>query len=78
MSDAAANLRRLGYGPEARLLIIHGDDLGMCHSESAATFDALERRQMRLALIAGLQYLPAQAHGQGTSMEAEVTGIEPA
>lgn len=47
MSDAvsgtvAANVRSLGYGPDARLLIIHGDDLGMCHSENAATFDALE------------------------------------
>ena len=47
MSDAerrtvAANLRRLGYGPDARLLIVHCDDLGMCHSENAATFDALE------------------------------------
>ena len=47
MSDAesgrvAANLRRLGYGPDARLLIVHGDDLGMCHSENAATFDAIE------------------------------------
>lgn len=38
----AANLRRLGYGPDARLLIVHCDDLGMCHSENAATFDAIE------------------------------------
>lgn len=47
MSDAesgtvAANLRRLGHGSDARLLIVHGDDLGMCHAENAATFDAIE------------------------------------
>jgi chitin disaccharide deacetylase len=40
--SVTAKLRRLGYGPDARLLIVHADDLGMCHSENAATFDAIE------------------------------------
>jgi chitin disaccharide deacetylase len=38
----ADKLRRLGYPPEARLLIVHIDDLGMCQAANAATFEALE------------------------------------
>jgi predicted glycoside hydrolase/deacetylase ChbG (UPF0249 family) len=33
---------RLGFPPDARLLIIHADDLGMSHAVNRATFDALE------------------------------------
>ena len=33
---------RLGYPADARLLIIHSDDLGMNHSVNQATFEALE------------------------------------
>ena len=34
---------RLGYAPDAKLLILHGDDLGVAHSVDAASLDALER-----------------------------------
>jgi len=33
---------RLGYPPDAKLLIVHGDDLGMAHSVNAASIKALE------------------------------------
>lgn len=33
---------RLGYPRDAKLLIVHADDLGMAHSVNAATVKALE------------------------------------
>src|SRR5215472_2686454 len=34
---------RLGYPHDAKLLIIHADDLAVAHSEDAASFDALDK-----------------------------------
>lgn len=34
---------RLGYPADAKLLIIHADDLAVAHSEDAASFDALDK-----------------------------------
>ncbi len=36
-------LERLGHPADARLLVIHADDLGMAHSVNRATFEALQR-----------------------------------
>ena len=35
--------QRLGYPDDAKLLIIHADDLGVTHSQNVATFEALNR-----------------------------------
>jgi predicted glycoside hydrolase/deacetylase ChbG (UPF0249 family) len=42
---------RLGYARDAKLLIIHADDLAVAHSEDAASFDALDRGAVTSASI---------------------------
>jgi predicted glycoside hydrolase/deacetylase ChbG (UPF0249 family) len=42
---------RLGYPADAKLLIIHADDLAVAHSEDAASFDALDRHAVSSASI---------------------------
>jgi chitin disaccharide deacetylase len=42
---------RLGYPKDAKLLIIHADDLGVSHSENAATTNALEKGSVNSASI---------------------------
>ena len=44
-------LALLAQPPEARLLILNGDDLGMCHAANAATFDAMERGLLTAASL---------------------------
>src|SRR6478752_4515838 len=34
---------RLGHPRNAKLLILHADDIGVAHSENAASFDALDK-----------------------------------
>jgi hypothetical protein len=42
---------RLGYPKDAKLLIIHGDDLAVAHSVDNATFAALDRRAISSASV---------------------------
>jgi predicted glycoside hydrolase/deacetylase ChbG (UPF0249 family) len=42
---------RLGYKPGDRLLIINGDDVGMCHAANEATIESLEHGLMTSASI---------------------------
>jgi hypothetical protein len=42
---------RLGEPRDAKLLILHADDLGVAHSENAASFDALLRGDVNSASI---------------------------
>ncbi|HKH94757.1 MAG TPA: polysaccharide deacetylase family protein [Gemmatimonadaceae bacterium] len=42
---------RLGHPRDAKLLILHADDLGVAHSENAASFDALTKGGINSASI---------------------------
>ena len=42
---------RLGYPADAKLLIIHADDLAVAHSVDAASFDALDKNAVTSASI---------------------------
>jgi predicted glycoside hydrolase/deacetylase ChbG (UPF0249 family) len=42
---------RLGYAADAKLLIIHADDLAVAHSVDAASFDALDKSAVTSASI---------------------------
>jgi len=42
---------KLGYSKDAKLLILHADDLGMSHSENAATFYSMEQGSVNSASI---------------------------
>src|SRR5882762_32958 len=42
---------RLGYPRDAKLLILHADDLGAAHSINAASFDALDKGVISSASI---------------------------
>jgi predicted glycoside hydrolase/deacetylase ChbG (UPF0249 family) len=42
---------RLGYPANAKLLILHADDLGVAHSEDSASFDALDKGVISSASI---------------------------
>ena len=49
---AQQNLQtRLGYEADARLLIIHADDLGVSHSENIASFEAIENGSVNSASV---------------------------
>src|ERR1041384_5191323 len=51
-SDAVkTTAERLGHGPDARLLMVHADDAGMCHSVNLATTDALLSGSVQSASI---------------------------
>lgn len=42
---------RLGYPRDSKMLIVHADDLGVSHSEDAASFDALDKHAATSASI---------------------------
>lgn len=50
-ADEQTLVERLGYQAGDRLLIINGDDAGMCHAANAATIDCMEKGLMRSATI---------------------------
>jgi predicted glycoside hydrolase/deacetylase ChbG (UPF0249 family) len=51
MAQVTNVAQRLGYPANAKLLILHADDLGAAHSVDAASFDALDRGAVTSASI---------------------------
>ncbi len=61
-ADQRLLAERLGYKPTDRLLIINGDDAGMCHAANVATIESLERGLMQSAtLMVPCPWFPAMA-----------------
>ena len=50
-AQSKTTAERLGYPRDAKLLIIHADDLAVAHSEDIASFDALDRHAASSASI---------------------------
>ena len=50
-AQAKSVAERLGYPAGSKLLILHGDDLGVAHSVNAASFDALDKGALSSASI---------------------------
>ena len=50
-AQARTVAERLGLPADAKLLILHADDLGAAHSVDAASFDALDRGAVTSASI---------------------------
>jgi len=51
LAQSKTTAERLGYPRDAKLLIIHADDLAVAHSEDIASFDALDRHAASSASI---------------------------
>ena len=50
-ADRPSLAERLGYKPTDKLLIVNGDDAGMCHSANLAVTESLEKGLMRCSTI---------------------------
>ncbi|NOS69638.1 MAG: ChbG/HpnK family deacetylase [Verrucomicrobia bacterium] len=50
-ADTRTLAERLGYKATDKILIVNGDDVGMCHSANMATIESLEKGAMRTATI---------------------------
>jgi predicted glycoside hydrolase/deacetylase ChbG (UPF0249 family) len=72
-TSAGTVQERLGYPANARLLIIHADDLGMAHSVNRATFEALEKGWITSAsILIPCPWLPEVTGWAGSHPDADL------
>ena len=50
-TEARSLAERLGYKATDKLLIVNGDDAGMCHAANMATIECIEKGLMRSSTI---------------------------
>ena len=66
-------MERLGYPPDAKLLIVHADDLGMAHSINMASIKGLESGLVSSAsIMIPCSWLPEIAAYARTHPEADL------
>lgn len=71
--DARSVQERLGYPPDARLLVLHADDLGMAHAVNRATFEALEQGWVTSAsILVPCPWFPEVARWARTHPDADL------
>jgi len=64
---------KLGYPRDARLLVIHADDVGMSHSVNRATLEALEKGWVTSAsILVVCPWFPEVAHWARSHPEADL------
>jgi len=66
---------RLGYPPQARLLIVHADDLGLCHAANVGVYDGLRNGLATSAtlLVPGPWAREAAARYRGEDVGVQLT-----
>src|SRR5262245_61892735 len=74
LSGQGATLQeRLGHPADARLLVIHADDLGMSHSVNRATFEAFENGWITSAsVLVPCPWFPEVARWAQTHPDADL------
>lgn len=68
-SGGKTTAERLGHAPDAKLLMVHADDVGMCHSVNVASIEAL--------LSGGVQSASIMIPCPWLSEIAETAGVKP-
>src|SRR5688572_20186386 len=64
---------KLGYPKDAKLVIIHADDLGVAHSENAASINAMEKGSVSSAsIMVPTPWFPEIAHYASTHAAADL------